>query len=107
MDILFYTPGNCAGRPYDRDERASPELGSAACGETYHFHRTDGPGEWLVRFMPEGPVVTREHAKGDVAVRGIASDLFLFLWRRLPADRLEVFGDADLLSRYFELAPPD
>lgn len=80
-----------------------PRQGS---GETYHFHRTDGPGEWLVRFAPAGPVVTREHAKGDVAVRGTASDLFLFLWHRLPANRLEVFGDADLLPRYFELVPP-
>lgn len=76
-------------------------------GETYHFHRTDGPGEWLVRFAPDGPVITREHAKGDVAVRGAASDLLLFLWQRIPAERLEVFGDAALLARYFELAPPD
>jgi hypothetical protein len=42
-----------------------------------------------------------------VAVRGSASDLLLFLWRRIPADRLEVYGDAALLPRYFELVPPD
>ena len=60
-------------------------------GETFHFHRTDGRGEWLLRFEPEGPVVTREHAKGDVAVRGTASDLLLFLWQRIPADALEVY----------------
>lgn len=82
----------------------SPREGT---GETYHFHRTDGPGEWLVRFAPEGPQITREHAKGHVAVRGTAADLFLFLWQRIPADRLEVFGDAALLGRYFELVPPD
>jgi uncharacterized protein (TIGR03083 family) len=76
-------------------------------GEIYHFHRTDGQGEWLVRFAPEGPVITREHARGDLAVRGPASDLFLFLWQRIPADRLEVFGDTALLDRYFELVPPD
>ena len=76
-------------------------------GETYHFHRTDGPGEWLIRFAPDGPVVTREHSKGDAAIRGSASDLFLFLWHRIPADRLETFGDPALLDRYFELAPPD
>ena len=75
-------------------------------GETYHFHRTDGPGEWLVRFQGEGATVTREHAKGDVAVRGAASDLLLFLWGRLPGKNLEVLGDASLLGRYFELAPP-
>jgi uncharacterized protein (TIGR03083 family) len=82
----------------------NPRQGS---GETFHFHRTDGKGEWLLHFDPEGPVVTREHAKGDVAVRGSASDLLLFLWRRIPADRLEVYGDAALLPRYFELVPPD
>jgi len=89
--------------PSRRRRATHPRQGG---GETYHFHRLDGPGEWLVRFAPEGPVVTREHAKGDVAVRGTASDLLLFLWRRLSADQLEVFGDADLLPRYFELAPP-
>lgn len=76
-------------------------------GETYHFHRTDGPGEWLVRFAPEGPAISREHAKGDVALRGSASDLFLFLWQRIPAVRLEVFGDVALVERYFQLVPPD
>jgi uncharacterized protein (TIGR03083 family) len=76
-------------------------------GESYHFHRTDGQGEWLVRFAPDGVVVTREHARGDVAVRGTAGDLLLFLWHRLPAERLEIFGDATLLLRYFELVPPN
>jgi uncharacterized protein (TIGR03083 family) len=81
----------------------SPRQGS---GETYHFHRTDGPGEWLLRFAPDGPVCTREHATGDVALRGSASDLLLFLWQRIPVKRLEVFGDVALVTRYFELAPP-
>ena len=76
-------------------------------GERYHLHRTDGPGEWLIIFGPEAIEVRREHAKGDVALRGSASDLFLWLWRRLPDDRLDVFGDAALLERFFELAPPD
>ena len=42
----------------------------------------------------------REHAKGDVAARGTASDLLLFLWGRVPATALEVFGDAELLDRF-------
>lgn len=75
-------------------------------GEAYHFHRTDGPGEWMVRFRPDGVEVTREHGKGDVAVRDTASNLLLFLWQRIPATRMEVFGDAMLLDRYFELVPP-
>jgi uncharacterized protein (TIGR03083 family) len=76
-------------------------------GESYHFHRTDGPGEWLLRFAGDDMVVTHEHAKADVAVRGTASDLLLFLWGRIPASQLEVFGDAALLDRYVELVPPD
>ncbi len=83
-----------------------PEDAREGHGETYHFHRTDGPGEWLVRFDAQGATVTREHAKGDVAVRGAASDLLLFLWGRLPGERLEVLGDASLLGRLFELVPP-
>jgi hypothetical protein len=45
-------------------------------------------------------VVTREHAKGDVAARGSASDLLRFLWGRAGADRLEVFGDDATLARF-------
>ena len=71
--------------------------------ETIHFHCTDGEGEWLARLSPEGVVVTREHAKGDVAARGTASNLLLFVYGRVPADDLEVFGDAALLARWREL----
>jgi uncharacterized protein (TIGR03083 family) len=72
-------------------------------GETIHLHATDGDGEWLVRLTPEGVDVSREHAKGDVAARGAASDLLLFLYGRVPAGELEVFGDASLLARWREL----
>lgn len=69
-------------------------------GETLHLHATDADGEWLVRFEPDGVVVTREHAKGDVAARGRAGDLLLFLWSRTDASALEVFGDAGILERW-------
>ena len=62
-------------------------------GETLHLHCTDGEGEWLVRLRTDGVDVTREHAKGDVAARGSASDLLLFLYGRVPIEHLEVFGD--------------
>lgn len=75
-------------------------------GEVYHFHRTDGEGEWLVRFDGPDVAVSRRHGKGDVAVRGSAVDLFMFLWGRKPASELEVLGDASLLDRYRELVPP-
>ena len=67
---------------------------------TVHLHCTDVDGEWLVARRGGELTVTAEHAKGDVAARGSASDLLLFLWGRVPADGLEVFGDADLLGRF-------
>jgi uncharacterized protein (TIGR03083 family) len=73
-------------------------------GETFHFHRTDGDGEWLVRLTTDGPEIERAHAKGDVAVRGGASDLLLVLRDRAGLDAVEVFGDAALLARWHELA---
>lgn len=73
-------------------------------GETIHLHCTDGDGEWLVTLGTDGVEVVREHAKGDVAARAGASDLLLLLWGRVPADRVEVLGDASLLERWHELA---
>jgi uncharacterized protein (TIGR03083 family) len=71
---------------------------------TVHLHATDAEGEWLVRFGPEGMTVDRGHAKGDAAVRGPVSDLYLWLWGRLPTDTLELFGDTDLVSRLRDAA---
>lgn len=73
-------------------------------GETIHLHCTDADGEWLARLDPDGVVMTREHAKGDVAARGTSSDLLLYLHGRGPVDALDVFGDAALLARWRELA---
>jgi uncharacterized protein (TIGR03083 family) len=68
-------------------------------GETIHLHCTDAPGAWLVRLGANGLEVERGHAHGDAAARGPASDLDLFLWGRLPADVLELFGDGALVRR--------
>jgi len=82
-------------------------------GETVHLHCTDigpgistgigpgtGGGEWLVALTVDGPVIERVHAKGDVAARGTASNLDLFVWGRVPVADLEVFGDVALLERF-------
>jgi len=74
-------------------------------GESFHFHCTDEAGEWVVHFNGDGVEVRREHAKADVAIRGAASDLLLFVWGRQSPDDLEVLGDASLLSRWNELLP--
>jgi uncharacterized protein (TIGR03083 family) len=73
-------------------------------GETVHFHRTDGEGEWLVRLTPDGPVVERTHAKGDVAARGSASDLLLATRGRIDPGVLEIFGDDAVLLRFIDLS---
>jgi uncharacterized protein (TIGR03083 family) len=77
-------------------------------GETAHVHCTDAAGEWLITFPKPGErVLTREHAKGDVAFRGPAEALVLYFWGRLPADEagVEVIGDTALADRWFELVP--
>jgi uncharacterized protein (TIGR03083 family) len=71
-------------------------------GETVHLHSTDHAGEWLVSLAPDGPAVSREHAKGDVAVRGPASDLLLVVLNRVPASTVETLGDEALLARWLE-----
>jgi predicted lipid carrier protein YhbT len=85
--------------------RGTAELGSENEGKTMHLHATDvgdepGEGEWLITLAGERLTVEHRHAKGDVAVRGTASDLLLLLWNRVSADRFEVFGDAGVLERW-------
>ncbi|MFC4122145.1 maleylpyruvate isomerase family mycothiol-dependent enzyme [Nonomuraea zeae] len=77
-------------------------------GERFRFRRTDGAGDWLARFDGEDVRLTTAAQDGgrDVELAGTASDLMLFLWRRIPADTLEVRGDRDTLDRYFVLVPP-
>ncbi|WP_020672773.1 maleylpyruvate isomerase family mycothiol-dependent enzyme [Amycolatopsis nigrescens] len=74
-------------------------------GERFRFRQTDGTGVWTVHFEgdevrldPDGPC--------DVELAGPVSDLLLYLWHRVPADRLEVRGDRSVLDRYFTLVPP-
>lgn len=67
---------------------------------TLHLHATDVDGEWMLHL--DGATITVEHGhgKGDVAVRGPASDLALVVFGRIPVTRLEVFGDAALVERW-------
>ncbi len=70
---------------------------------TLHLHATDDGldgGEWLVAVGPGGVRSERRHAKGDVAVRGSASDLLLWVWGRVPTSALDVVGDAGVAERY-------
>lgn len=72
-------------------------------GETVHLHATDDGvadgtipgGEWLFTFTDEGVAIDYAHGKGDMAARGSANDLYLFVWNRRPVD-LVTFGDTDV-----------
>lgn len=71
---------------------------------TLHLHCTDGNGEWML--VPDGDriLVSREHAKGDVAWRGPAAALLLAVWgRRGPA--VDVIGDQVVSAEWSALAP--
>ena len=65
-----------------------------------HVHCTDTHGEWMLRWDGDSHELTREHAKGDLAVRGPAVDLYLTLWGRRDRSGLDVFGDESLLDRW-------
>ncbi len=83
------------------DHFLNADAAAEAVGGSVHLHCTDVPGEWTVR--PEaggGFAVAREHAKGDAALRGPASDLLLVLWRRLPLDTVDVVGDGMVAARF-------
>ncbi len=53
-----------------------------------------------MRLGSDGIHLTREHAKGDVAVRGPASDVLLVLMGRKTMDAADVLGDAPLFERF-------
>lgn len=78
--------------------------GALPLGGTAHLHATDAEGEWMVSEpSPDGPLeFVAQHAKGDAAVRGTASDLVLLLWRRVSLDdpgRFEIFGEPEVARR--------
>jgi uncharacterized protein (TIGR03083 family) len=65
-----------------------------------HVHCTDTAGEWVCEIIDGRLVVTDEHRKSAVAVRGPASDLALFLYNRVPASTVEILGDAEVLASW-------
>lgn len=73
-----------------------------------HLHCTDVAGEWTLRPSDvHGFDVTREHAKGDAAIRGAASDILLALWRRRGLETVDVIGDAAVAARFVAFASLD
>ena len=74
-------------------------------GGSLHLHCTDVDGEWTIHTDDGVYRVDRGHAKGDVAVRGPASQLLLVVFQRLgpDADGIEVFGAPEILDRWLAL----
>lgn len=72
---------------------------------TLHLHCTDADGEWVLDFTGLELEVRREHAKSDTAVRGPASELFVWLWNRAPLESpgLEVFGRREVAAALAEV----
>jgi uncharacterized protein (TIGR03083 family) len=74
---------------------------AAPTGGSVHLHCADTPGEWTVTTDDDGGyAVTREHSKGDAALRGDAHDLLMVLWRRAPLASVEVLGARDVAERF-------
>ena len=75
--------------------RRLPSVPDFALGGSVHLHATDGDGEWMLNHTDGKISISREHGKGDAALRGTASDLLLGLWGRIDLrtdDRFERFG---------------
>jgi uncharacterized protein (TIGR03083 family) len=72
---------------------------------SFHLHRTDGDGEFMLAVTDGSITVTREHAKGDAALRGTAEDLWLAMWRRRSIEGMEFFGDEAIAAQWTGLAP--
>ena len=75
--------------------------GAPPLGGSVHVHCVDVAGEWTVTVdEADTYVVTREHAKGDAALRGDAHDLLMVLWRRAPLESVDVLGSRDVAERF-------
>ncbi len=82
----------------------SPHKGKSA---SFHLHRTDGEGEWVLRADGGDAVVEAGHAKADVAMRGTAEGLYWVLMGRGKPDEhgVEVHGDPALAAAFKEWFP--
>lgn len=89
------------------DELFTEQVRSAdpAPDGSFHLHRTDGEGEWMLTVLDGRIVCTREHAKGDAALRGSAADLLLAISNRRSLDGMELFGDRTVAESWIALNP--
>lgn len=80
-------------------------------GQTLHLHATEPAlgcvGEWTITSARYGLDWSHDHDKGDVALRGPATDVLLALTRRRTAADLglEVYGDTAVWDRWLAGTP--
>ena len=75
----------------------------AGLGGSLAIHADDGTAggaDWLIAGDPGAPGVLRGTGRADCVVVGPASELYLMLWNRGPADRLQVTGDPGILAAF-------
>jgi uncharacterized protein (TIGR03083 family) len=75
----------------------------AGLGGSLAIHADDGTAggaDWLIVSDPDAPGVSRGTGRADCTVAGPASDFYLMLWNRGPADRLRVTGDPAILAAF-------
>lgn len=87
-----------------RLHQRSPHKGKSA---SFHIHRTDGEGEWILR-VADGQVFPESlHGKADVAMRGTGEGLYWLLMGRGNPEELgvEVHGDPALAVAFKEWFP--
>jgi uncharacterized protein (TIGR03083 family) len=68
-------------------------------GQTIQLRPETGPG-WLITRAPDGVRWARATETADVLLTGPVADLLLVLTRRLPAERVAITGDRDLLDHW-------
>jgi len=74
---------------------------------SFHIHRTDGEGEWILRADGGQAVAESGHGKADIAMRGPAEGLYWVIMGRGKPEQhgVEVHGDPSLASAFKEWFP--
>ncbi|HYM49141.1 MAG TPA: maleylpyruvate isomerase family mycothiol-dependent enzyme [Candidatus Limnocylindrales bacterium] len=82
----------------------SPHKGESA---SFHLHRTDGEGEWILRAEAGRAVAEAGHGDADATLRGPGESLYWVILGRGKPEYLEVElqGDRSLAARFKEWFP--
>jgi uncharacterized protein (TIGR03083 family) len=95
------------GDAVDRMTRLHPRSPHKGKSASFHIHRTDGEGEWILLAAGGESMVKAGHEKADVAMRGSAESLYWVMMGRGKPDELgvEVYGDPSLAAAFKEWFP--